>query len=385
MEHLTTKVIPNQAQQHLQVQRQDDEIDLKEILVSLWKGRLVIALVSILFFLVAMTYSLLSAEKWEAKALIAEPDLSQFQLLQNQVGKLSPSFSEISSNGAMIRNKKLDDFLLPSVLLESFVQQFKKQKNKKTYLKTNVEFRKRLDALEKGDNEKLNKIQEQKLYQTWYKRLEIKKRVKPQHDKTSDTYQVIAESKTSEESYELLLGYLSFIDKKTRLSIQKNLTALISGKKNEIKQQVYMLKEQAKSQLLVEKLKSKYELNIARNARISRPLENYDVDLRGVFSVALGAEALEAKVNVLNDLENLSLFEPMIAQKDAKLSLLYNLKVVPDLDFQVMQYIETPEKPFILSAPNKKVISILGGGSGLGLGIIIVLLGAAFRKNKRKN
>ena len=354
------------------MQQYDDEIDLKELFVSLWEGKFVIALVSMTFFLVAVAYSLLATEKWEAKAVIAQPELSQFKEFEFQVSQYQ----------LYVNDKRLDYLIEPELMLISFVQQFNNRENKKQYLDTNFQFIKRFNALEKVDDEELNKVNEQKLYHAWYKKLTIKKAAKGKNDQSADSYEIIAQSNAADASYALLLGYLKFIETKSRSTIQENFLSIVDGKHNQLKQTVNILKEQAKSRLLVEKLKSKYELDIAKLAGVSRPLENYEAQSENVFSIALGADALAAKVKVLESLDNLSLFDPMIAQHKAKLSLLNNLKINSNIDFQVMQFVEEPEKPHELSAPNRIVISILGAILGAGLGVVVVLIGVAFRKRE---
>ena len=373
MEHLTSQKASDQSQHKLQMQQYEDEIDLKELLVSLWEGKFIIALVSLTFFLVAVAYSLLAAEKWEAKAVIAQPELNQFKEFEFQVSQYQ----------LYVNDKRLDDLIVPELMLISFVQQFNNRENKKQYLESNPEFQRRFSALEKTDNEELEKINEQKLYHAWYQRLTIQKVAKAKNDKSADMYELMAQASNAQSSYELLLGYLAFINNKSQEAIQKNFISVVNGKRNQLKQKVDILIEQAKSQLLVERLKSKYELDIAQSAGVSRPLENYEVQSESVFSIALGADALKTKVKVLEGLDNLSLIEPMIAQSQVKLSLLNNLKISPNVEFQVMQFVEKPEKPSELSAPHRKVIAILGAILGAGLGVAVVLAGVAFRKRDK--
>jgi len=385
VEHLSSQKTPDQVSYNYQIQQnQNDEIDLKELFVSLWEGKVIIILMSLAFFTIAVAYSLSIEEKWEANAKIAQPELSQFRFLKNQIGQYQPVFDTISSiDGSIGRSDILDDFVSPKTLLDTFVQQFSNRNNKKSFLEKHSEFKLKLESLKKTEDEEVNKATEQKLYHSWYKKLAVIKEAKAKGDETTDVYYVTSELDTAGKSFDLLVGYLGFIDQKAREVVQGNLHSVIASKKNELLQQISFLKEQARSRLLVEKLRSEHEFKIAKSAGVLRPLENYNVDQSGVFSINLGADALGAKVQVLSDLKSLSLFEPMIVRNEAKLSLLNSLLKSKSIDFQVMQYIEKPEKPYELSAPNRSGISILGGALGASLGMIIILIGVTFRKREK--
>lgn len=383
MEHLSSQKTSDQAFNNLQIQQyRDDEMDLKELFISLWEGKLIIVLMSLALCVVAIAYSLITEEKWETRAKLDQAELSQFALLQNQVSQFQPAFNHHNLDGTIVRSRKLEGFLSSKILLTTFVQQFNNRKNKKIYLDKNADFMLKFESLEISEDEEQNKIREQNLYHSWYKKLSIKKAVKAKNDSSQDVYDLTSEHDSAQKSYDLLIGYLDAIERKSRETIQDNLQSLVDGKKNELQQHINILKEQARSRLFVEKLRSKYELEIAKSAGVLRPLENYEADQNGVFNINLGSDALGAKVQVLNDLKNLSIFEPVITQYEAKLSLLNQLKINKNLGFQVMQYVEVPEKPYKLSAPNRVIISILGCIFGAGLGVFIVLIGVAFRKKE---
>ena len=385
MEHFKSQEISDLANRHIQIQHYDNEIDIKEVFLTLWDSKLTIVATSCVFILLGLAYSFIATEKWVTNARIAQPELSQYKELQSQVSQFHPIFDEYSIDleGTLIRNKKLVEFIMPEVLFSVYVQQFINRNNKRVYLESNEDFKSQFDALEKGEDEELNKIREQRLYHIWYKKLTIKKVKKAKNDDSPDIYDLTSEFYSAEKSYDLLIGYTQFVLDKSRKAVQRNLNSLVTSKKKELQQQILILKDQAESRLRVERLRSEYELEIAIAAEIPRPLENYEALQGGVFSIHLGADALVEKVKILNNLKNLSIFEPKIAQIEAKLSLLEKLKINNDMEFNLSQYIEVPEKPHKLSAPNRVVILMSSAVIGVLFGAAMVLLVAIIRKRDK--
>ena len=69
MENLSFRKISKFNYSHLQ----SDEIDAKELLISLWKGKVVILLTGVAFFVIAFFYASMQDEAWIAKAKINPP------------------------------------------------------------------------------------------------------------------------------------------------------------------------------------------------------------------------------------------------------------------------------------------------------------------------
>ena len=72
-----------------QEQYQDDEIDLRELLTTLWRNKLLIFAITAIFGITGIVYALLAPQVWSAKAIVVAPlpeQLEQLQLrLENSV------------------------------------------------------------------------------------------------------------------------------------------------------------------------------------------------------------------------------------------------------------------------------------------------------------
>ncbi|MDD9305563.1 Wzz/FepE/Etk N-terminal domain-containing protein [Aeromonas hydrophila] len=88
-----TPVIPNQwAQAHA-----SDEIDLRELVLVLWRQKVLILLITGAFAVAGIIYAMTARQVWTSQALVSEPSVSQVAALQLAVDKIQ---TIMSSNGA---------------------------------------------------------------------------------------------------------------------------------------------------------------------------------------------------------------------------------------------------------------------------------------------
>ncbi len=128
-----TPVIPNQW---VQVPA-SDEIDLRELILMLWRQKLLILLVTGLFAAAGVAYALLAPQVWSAKAVIVEPkpeDLMPMQKVAMQAAALGfAGFPDGKS------------------LYQEFVQEFNAYENHRNYLKASPLFAEHAKELELDD------------------------------------------------------------------------------------------------------------------------------------------------------------------------------------------------------------------------------------------
>jgi LPS O-antigen subunit length determinant protein (WzzB/FepE family) len=99
-----------------------------------------------------------------------------------------------------------------------------------------------------------------------------------------------------------------------------------------------------------------------------------------LFAIGLGSQALGAKIKALKSVTNLSVIEPRLQQIDAKLDMLKSMKIDRNIQFQTFRYLENVEQPFTRDKPKRALIAVLGTLLGGMLGVAIVLVRFAFRK-----
>lgn len=66
---------------------QNDEIDLKELFIALWNGKVTIIVTTVLFAVVAVVYALTAQQWWSSKAKVTEPQLQNMAAYTRQINK----------------------------------------------------------------------------------------------------------------------------------------------------------------------------------------------------------------------------------------------------------------------------------------------------------
>jgi LPS O-antigen subunit length determinant protein (WzzB/FepE family) len=355
----------------------NDEIDLKELIVALWQGKFTIIAVTILCTAIAITYALKAKETWATEAVVTAPQVSDYSSYQKMVNDFQPIFDIYQDDGTILVSGKLDDFLLPENLFQIFMQQYQSRANKKAYVLSSSEFQTELKRLQEEVKGESYDDAEASLYMAWYKKLAAN----AINSKSNiETYTLQGVQDNADKSFSFLSGYIKFIEMKAQNIALANLKSAVEGKRSELGQQKALLVDQAKSRLQNERELAKYALQIAKAAGVSQPQQN--LGNKELFAINIGANALEAKVKVLDSLtlNQLAIIEPRLQTVDSKLSLLDILKVDSAVSFQTFRYIESPEKPLGRTSPKRPLIAILGVLLGGMLGCLIVLVRFAFRE-----
>lgn len=357
--------------------QQDDEIDLKELVVALWQGKFTIIAVTVICTAIAIAYALLAKEKWTTEAVVTAPQVSDFSAYQKMVNDFQPLFDVYQEDGTILISEKLDDFLLPESLFQIFIQQYQYRANKKAYVLSSSEFQSELKRLQEEVKGEGYDDAEASLYKAWYQKLTANV---SNSKNVLVSYSLQGFQENAESSFSLLNGYIKYIEMKAHNIALANLKSTVEGKRSELVQQKALLVDQAKSRLQSERELAKYAFQIAKAAGVSQPQQN--LGNKELFAINIGSSALEAKVKVLDSLtlNQLAIIEPRLQTVDSKLNLLDILKVDSAVSFQTFRYIESPEKPLGRTSPKRSLIAVLGVLLGGMLGSLIVLVRFAFRE-----
>ncbi|MGO1191249.1 LPS O-antigen chain length determinant protein WzzB, partial [Vibrio casei] len=354
---------PQMPPQYYYPQPQDDEIDLRELFTALWKGKWIIIACTFICTALAVVYALMAKEQWSSTAKIAQPQVSDYSEYQNQVVQFQPIFDVYQEDGTVLVSKALDDLKNSKNLYYLFIDEFNSSSNKKAFLGTSATFKRVKAQLDNPEDEDALR----RLYNDWYKLLSIK----PEDAKRIDgAYVITASAETSQESFDILTNYIAFVDAQVNRKALNNLSSTIASKGNELKQQSIMLTKQAAQRLLVEKERSKYALNIAQAAGVTKPLQNFGD--KEIFPINLGADAIKAKVAALSKLKNLSVIEPRLEQLSSKLGQIEQLPIDKNVKFSAYRYLDQPERMVSKDKPKRILIIILGLFLGSMIGLIIV-------------
>lgn len=347
--------------------RNNDEIDLRELFKALWKGKLVIFITTLVFSVGAVTYALSVQEWWSSKAKVIPPQLQDMSAYQQQVKQFQPVFDLYQEDGTVLISGDLNGLINTSLLFQRFIDAFNSSDHKRDFLNASEEFQKLKGQLSNTDAEKA-------FYSAWLGKIAAKKSGKL----SNSTFEISFQSTSKESSYTLLNEYINIIKQDVHEDALNNLQAIVSSKRDELIQQKRILETQAKNKLLVEAERAKSALDIAKAANVNQPIQtNSDKE---IFGIDLGARALAAKVTVLASVKNLSVVEPRLQQINAKLDMLENLKIDRTVEFQTFRFLENVEQPVTRDKPKRALIAVLGTLLGSMLGVAIVLIRFAFRR-----
>ncbi|USD41296.1 LPS chain length-determining protein [Vibrio sp. SCSIO 43135] len=360
----------------------NDEVALRELLIALWEGKWIVVVLTAIFSVAAVFFALNAPEWWSSSAKITQPQLQDMSAYQQQVKQFQPVFDVYQEDGTVLVSEELDHLVDTEILFQRFIDAFNSSSNKRRFLESSEEFQSFKAELTTITEPEVKKSEARKLYAEWFQRISAEPIIKSNKKVAFSPYEIAFQSTTQASSYSLLNNYIKIIQKKAHADALNNLQAVVKGKRNELIQQKRILETQAKNKLLVETERAEYAMLIARSAGVNKPIQtNSDNEM---FGIDLGSKALEAKVQALKSVKNLSVVEPRLQQIEAKLDMLNNLEIERSVEFQTFRFLENVEQPISRDEPKRALIVFVGTILGGVLGVMVVLASFVFRRAEKK-
>ncbi|MBL0625567.1 LPS O-antigen chain length determinant protein WzzB [Aeromonas jandaei] len=340
-----------------------DEIDLRELVLVLWRQKLLILLVTGAFAVAGIIYAMTARQVWTSQALVSEPSVSQVAALQLAVDKIQ---TIISSNGVPPSTAAFSS-LEQLAIYKSFISAFNSMNNKRAFL-----IQEGVYAAEMEKSGVSDKRSERVLMSKLAESISAKAL-----DKTSQDMTLSFSAETPELAQQRLVRYIDFVQqqqlksKNTELkSIWQNKIKALSTRYDSVKDDT-LLKRQEELQRVI------YSLRISKAAGVDAPLER--IDSQEVFNIQLGAKGLAEKLKILNEIKDPELLNPELGNIRLQLSSLNALKI-KNADFESFNMIDSPEEPFTRDKPKRSLIVVLSTLLGGMLSVVIVLVLHAFRR-----
>lgn len=352
----------------------NDEIDLKELFAALWQGKWLIIMTTLFCSVIAIGYALTAQEWWSAKATVSQPQLQGIASYQQAVKRYQPLFDVYQEDGTIIVSNVLDSLIDPKLIFQQFIQTFNANGTKRRFMQTNPTFltlQKQMLA-QTNDPEVM-----QKLYEEWFERIQASAVDK----KANDIFTLSFQSVDKASSLTLLNDYIQFVNQTLNQHLNDDLLSTLATKYGELTQQEKNLLQQAQLRLHVELERTQYALNIAEAADIKQPVQN--LGEQELFAINIGSRALKAKVDALKSIKDLSVFEPRLAILQSKLSQFDLETLSAEVKWSVngFYYLDQPEQPLTRDKPKRALIVVLGCLLGGMLGVAMVLVRFAFRRD----
>lgn len=355
----------------------NDEINLKEFFVALWQGKWLIIITTLLFSVAAIGYALTAQEWWNAKATVTQPQLQDIASYQQAVKRNQPLFDVYQLDGTIIVSESLDRLIDPEVIFEQFIQVFNANGTKRRFMQTNPTFLNlQKQLLTEDDAGSL-----QAFHESWFSKISAVGE-SANRGAAPSRFTLSFQSIDRASSLTLLSQYVHFVNQTLNQQLQQNLSNTLATKYSEIKQQEVSLRYQTQLSLQIERERTQYALTIAEQAGIKQPLQN--LGQQDIFAINIGSRALQARMEVLKSIEDLSIFEPRLAILQSQLSQfdLDTLSGNADWTVNGFYYLDEPEQPLTRDKPKRAFIVVFGSLLGGILGMAIVLVRFAFRREE---
>lgn len=344
-----TPVIPNQWVQA----PASDEIDLRELMLVLWRQKLLIMLVTLVFTLGGIAYALLAPQQWSASAVVAAPkpeDMTPMLKVSKQATALG-----------------LGGFPSGKALYQEFILEFNSYENRRDYLKASPLF------TEVVKNDGLDGKAQVRWLRDWSKSVTAQ----PVDKKGAEPgVELKFAAPTSEKSLAMLEGYIDYIIKMQQEQLIQRLAEQRDLQLDGMNTEYRIMQEDTKRTLQQEIVELAMANKVAKAAGVSAPLENYNAQDR--FLISLGSKGLEEKLSLLKSID-LEVYQPTLQSLQVKMARLKSISL-DGIAFRPFSYLDAPDEPLSRDKPKRPLIVVLATLLGGMLGVGIVLVKHAFRR-----
>lgn len=331
-----------------------DEIDLRELLLVLWRQKLLVFVITALFAAIGVCYAFFAPQQWSAKALITEPTAEDLQPML-RVASLAKALG-------------LTGFPNGKRLYQEFVQEFNSYENRRTYLKASPLFA----------NEVAVKALDEKDQRRWLRDWGSLVVAQPVDKKGEDLgIEIAFAAPTSADSLEMLKGYVDYIVTLQQQQLARRIGEQRAMQLEEMGARYTVMKEEAKRALQQEISEIALANSVAKAAGVSAPLDRSS-GTQDRFSIALGSKGLEEKLTRLKSLD-LAFYQPKLQYLQAQMERLKHVSL-EGISFRPFSYLDAPEEPLSRDKPKRPLIVTLATLLGGVLGVGIVLVRHAFRR-----
>ncbi|WP_232610800.1 LPS O-antigen chain length determinant protein WzzB [Photobacterium phosphoreum] len=343
--------------------RNDDEIDLVQLMKTLLLGKKIIISSTVLFTAIAIVYVLIAQQWWTSSAIITTGKYSNIAPLYQQV----TNFYVVANN--QNKNNELDNLLDKKSLLSQYIIDFNSFDNKKDFILSNP-------IMKEYYANVVNRKGDIHFVDNWSEKI----KATLMNNLTPEIYTLSFQATTSDLSHQLLLAYIQFINHKVHQDIFTEIGSLIKSNEFIFKSQLLSLKAQAEQLKQQELMKTEYALDISNSAKANKPMPQ--MNSNQLFPIDIGSEGLAEKIKILKEIKDSSLFEPAITKVRSDFDLLSAIKLDKNINFETIHYLQNVKYPTNKDKPKRILIVIFGLLFGFIIGMLIVIFKYINKKKK---
>lgn len=333
----------------------DQELDIRALFMSLWRGKLWIAGMAVVFALIALGASYFMQQKWNSTAITDYPtvnNLGGYYSQQQFMRNLDTHLNAAQESSALLP--------IPNEAYQEFITQAASYDTRRDFWLQTDYYKSRMENDAKADaallDEMINNI-------TLTPRDDTKKLV-------NDTLTLTAES--AADSAKLLNQYVDFANARAAQNLNDELKGAWATRTQSLKALVKRQKMVAESLYQRETAQLKKAIAVAQKQGISRSRTDVPAEeLPSSRLFLLGTPMLQAR------LETLEAAGPEFDKDyEQNIAMLSTLNVGPALEdnFRAYRYLRTPDEPVKRDSPRRAFMMIMWGfiGALTGAGVALV-------------
>lgn len=349
-------------------------------MLVLWRQKFLILLVTSVFVVVGIGYSMTARQIWTSQALISEPSVSQVAALQLAADKIQAIMSNSNNdnndnndnngnngnNGAPPSTAAFSSLEQPAIY-QSFISAFNSMNNKRAFLMQEGIYAAEMEREGSSDKRSARALMSKLAESISATAL----------DKTSQDMTLNFSAETPELAQQRLVKYIDFVQLQQLKIKNEELFSIWKNKVKTLTAQYNTMKADSLQKKQDEIQRVRYSLRISKAAGVDTPLER--MDNQEVFNIQLGSKGLAEKLNILEEIKDPVLLNPELGKIRLQLSSLKSLNL-QDVKFNSFNMINSPEEPSARDKPKRLLIVVLATLLGGILGVAIVLVRHAFRR-----
>ncbi|MCK8584831.1 LPS O-antigen length regulator [Yersinia ruckeri] len=345
-----------------------DEIDIFELFTIIFRSKLKIILVTLIFLIGGLAVSYILPQKWTSAAIIVPPSDEQVQVLD-----------KITTNLAVL---DIEIGITSDYLLSTFKQNFDSQDLREQYLINTDYFKKMMkdspeDAMERRaviENIVNNSIGS----------------INPLQDKSESGneyryYKLSYSASTAVDARDLLQGYINFVKSTVNADVNLKIQRAVDLAKGMAtdKYSLDLLRAKNSHEVKIERLK--YASSIADVAGIKKPVYSSGSAISDDpdFPITMGADALNRKLEIEKSITDLTTVNADLLNRKLYLDKLNALEI-PKVDVVPFKYLQQPTEPTKRDAPKRGLIMVLFALAGLVGSVGFVLVGHFVSERERQ-
>ncbi|PHM66766.1 lipopolysaccharide biosynthesis protein WzzE [Xenorhabdus stockiae] len=330
----------------------EHELDIRALCCALWRGKIWIIALAIIFAAVALAASYLMQQKWSATAIVDLPTTNNLGSYYSQQQFLRNLDTHINAS------PEAQLPTIPDGAYKEFMIQAEAYDTRREFWLHSNYYKQRHDGKSKADavllEELINNIQ-----------------VTRRGEKNAQNESIKLTAETAADANRLLREYIAFANQRASTHLNDEIKGAWATRTQSMKALVKRQELVAKAMYNRELNVLQQSLKVAEKQGIQRNQTNIPIgELPESKMFMLGVPLLQAQ------LETLEATGPNYSiDYDQNIAMLSTLSVGPTLQntFQTYRYLRTPEEPVNRDSPRRVFMMVLWGGVGLLIGAGVAL------------